>query len=116
MIGVTRDNCTGRSVRLVNGSNNESGRVEICRRGCWGTVCDERWDLNDAAVVCRQLGIDTERAIPTRGAYFGEGSGPIHLTEVECVNDELRLIGCSSLRDAINNCTHSQDAGVICKG
>ena len=106
----------GGNVRLVNGSNNESGRVEICRRGCWGTVCDKEWDSNDATVVCRQLGIDTERAIPTRGAYFGEGSGPIHLTEVECVNNELRLINCSSLRNGINNCVHSQDAGVICRG
>ena len=113
---MTADNCTGGNIRLVNGSSNESGRVEICRRGCWGTVCDDGWDSSDATVVCRQLGLDTERAIPTRGAYFGEGSGPIHLTQVECDYQAQILVGCVADRDGINECVHSQDAGVICRG
>ena len=34
--------------------------MEVCFEGVWGVVCDNSWDVNDARVVCRKLGLPTE--------------------------------------------------------
>ena len=84
-------------------------------------MCDNGWDSNDAVVACRQLGFDTESAIPTSGVYFGEENLnhiPIILSQVQCqLNDSAtRLVDCVGDKSALNDCQHSQDAGVICRG
>ena len=48
--------CNDGDVRLVGGSTNSEGRVEICINSAWGTVCDSRWGTPETSVVCSQLG------------------------------------------------------------
>ncbi len=48
------DVCTDGTLRLQDGEYN-SGRVEVCNGGVWGTVCDDFWDITDATIACRQL-------------------------------------------------------------
>ena len=48
--------CSDGDLRLVNGSEPTEGRIEVCRNNSYGTICDDRWDVLDARVACRQLG------------------------------------------------------------
>ena len=57
--------CEDGDLRLVDGFDSRSGRVEFCNEAEWGTVCDDGWNNEAAVVVCRQLGLPTtSMAIP----------------------------------------------------
>ena len=43
-------------VRLVNGTSERNGRVELCWDNQWKAVCDDGWDQAEAITVCRELG------------------------------------------------------------
>uniref|UniRef100_A0A1X7TEQ0 SRCR domain-containing protein n=1 Tax=Amphimedon queenslandica TaxID=400682 RepID=A0A1X7TEQ0_AMPQE len=108
--GVTKCNYDS-DIRLVGGSNDNEGRVEVCSNGFWGTVCDDLWGPPDAAVVCRQLEIDGISIARTR-AYFGAGTGPINMDNVRCTGNEDTLVNCTY--SSTHDCGHSEDAGVTC--
>ena len=102
------------SVRLVDGPNPWSGRVEIFHDDTWGTICDYEWDIDDVQVVCWQLGFSGAKEATLDG-YFGEGAGPIHMIGAACTGSENRLSACPSLCLRKPVCTHEQDAGAICR-
>ncbi|XP_038061180.1 deleted in malignant brain tumors 1 protein-like isoform X7 [Patiria miniata] len=102
-------------VRLVNGFKQFEGRVEVFVDGSWGTVCDDGWDIRDAEVICRQLGYGP--AIFAIGkALYGQGVGPIHLRHLRCEGWESSLLDCTSDAFPPGNCSHSEDAAVLCSG
>ena len=129
------DNCSQGQLRLIGGSSDNEGRVEICYENRWGTICDNGWSNEDAKVVCRQLGFQTVGEYSTianlyyniiwhtgaihfsyGSSYFGQGSGGIFLQNLACSGNELMLINCSHSGIGVHSCSHSEDAGVICLG
>jgi serine protease 12 (motopsin) len=94
-------------------SNNGTGRVEVLFRGEWGTICDDGWDINDAMVVCRQLGY-AYAAKALQGSDVPNGTGQILLDDVSCTGRERNLISCSHNGWKSHNCKHDEDAGVEC--
>uniref|UniRef100_A0A3B4CQH6 SRCR domain-containing protein n=1 Tax=Pygocentrus nattereri TaxID=42514 RepID=A0A3B4CQH6_PYGNA len=103
------------SVRLVDGGSRCAGRVEVLHRGQWGTVCDDGWDMSDAAVVCRELHCGVAVA-KLSNAHFGPGSGQIWMDDVDCSGSESTLKNCRSAGWGKHNCHHGIDTGVICSG
>ncbi|XP_031177501.1 scavenger receptor cysteine-rich type 1 protein M130-like isoform X1 [Sander lucioperca] len=100
-------------LRLVNGTDRCSGRVEVQHDGQWGTVCDDDWDIKDAQVVCRAMDCGTAKTAKS-SSFFGQGQGDIWLDDVGCIGNETSLMHCRHPTLGENNCGHGEDAGVVC--
>ena len=134
--------CTQGAIRLVGGANEMEGRVEVCNNNMWGTICDYGWDINDARVACWQSGFSSSAnrklnyysytiislamsnyvtvvVTSFTNAAFGEGIGPIWMSNLTCVFNENSLFLCSRQVQIgwVQNsttCSHSNDVAVRC--
>ena len=103
-------------VRLINDDDGSvlptAGRLEVMHDGVWGTVCDDSFGSQSAAVVCRMLGLRGGEA--KASAALGAGSGQIWLDEVKCRGTESSIFDCASTTWGKHDCGHGEDVGVIC--
>ena len=121
-VTVTRatGNYTNGDLRLVDGQVAHEGRLEMFHGDEWGTICDDYWTEEDAAVACRQLGYAGAERTFLRSAFGGAASGvPVWLDDVLCTRTEARLIDCPRAGNqavGAHNCSrgHTEDAGVRC--
>ncbi len=68
-------------------------------------------------VVCRNSNILFFAAImATSSASFGQGIGNIVLDDVLCAGTEATVFDCPHAGINVQNCDHSEDAGVVCMG
>ncbi|CEM10777.1 unnamed protein product [Vitrella brassicaformis CCMP3155] len=86
-------------VRLVDGSDQASGRVEFYGRGSWGTICPVEFSFFDADVICRQLGAGKAMHILTKPHKSLPDTPPaiIWLHHLRCKGHEQNLLECGSL-------------------
>ena len=111
--------------------------MEVCMNNVWGDVCDVDWGINQATVVCNQLGFLTtgngsratgqfmlkilgifvcEGVVPIQEALFGPFGGPLFYTSVACDGTEDQILNCSLSTDSTSACTSSDYVGVRCQG
>ncbi|NWW43458.1 C163A protein, partial [Pedionomus torquatus] len=113
-VGVT---CTDAlELRLVAGGHPCAGRVEVKLQGRWGTVGDNVWDMEDAEVVCQQLGCGSAAGAYAATSYFGKGDGPISLALVDCRGHEATLWDCEIRGWGPYATIHDFDTAVVCQG
>ena len=55
-------------------------------------------------------------AVAFGNAEFGEGIGTIVFDDVACTGEETNITECSHSGLGVNDCDHSEDAGVRCQG
>ena len=101
---------------MVSPTNSpSSGHVEVQYSGTWGTICENDWDLQDAHVVCRQLGYNGALSAP-RLVVYGGGKGPVWLNRMQCEGNETSVSQCSHAGwgEDYSYCWYYH-AGVVCR-
>ena len=79
--------------------------------GEWGGVCADGWDLNDANVVCKQLGYSRARTLSSHG----QGCGRLWMSNINCQFGRYsRLDDCTFSGWDVRSCNHSGYADAIC--
>ncbi|RVE65201.1 hypothetical protein OJAV_G00133150 [Oryzias javanicus] len=82
------------SIRLVNGDNQCSGRLEVKSNNSWSILCEDDFDQQDAEVVCRELECGPPSVL--QGALYGETEAPEWSREFLCEGHEPALLKCRS--------------------
>lgn len=80
-------------VRLRGSPSPNMGRVEVYYAGKWGSVYASGWDIEDATVVCRQLGYTT--ALLAGRQLFCSITLPILFRNFGCYGNESALEHCA---------------------
>ena len=93
------------SIRLQGSSIPNAGRVEVLYAGIWGAISGTSWDINDATVVCRQLGYQAGAEVALANGVYGPVSGLVWITNLRCSGSETDVMSC--FHDGIGNKSES---------
>ncbi|KAK3583696.1 hypothetical protein CHS0354_021446 [Potamilus streckersoni] len=102
---------SGIDVRLVGGSTEFEGIVEMFYNGSWRLICNYpyTWNISEARVVCRMLGFGSDGA----SAYCCN-SETFLMDNVICTGEENSIDQCTFIGKGWDNCGYYEIAGVRC--
>ena len=107
-------------VRFGGSSNPYEGYVELNINGRgWKGVCDDKFDLNDAHVVCRMAGYSQgAKKAHVKSQPFGYGASGANFAvdDLKCTGNEVSIADCPRYSWYFDNCSKKEWAGVTCKG
>ena len=92
---------------------NYAGRVEVFYQGKWGKICRDKWDINDAKVVCRQLGFQSALA-EFIGINTRDDTIIVAMSDVACTGQEYVLASCKRW-DGKHRCQDNIGAQALCE-
>ncbi|XP_044764344.1 uncharacterized protein LOC123320918 [Coccinella septempunctata] len=110
----------GYNIRLNGGKNPWEGRIEISAFGRTGYVCDDKFDIRDANVVCKELGYHLGAAEVKGNSVFAKDVPPekvfYMMDDVMCLGNETSIRDCDFNGWGSHDCTNTEVVGVVCNG
>ncbi|XP_076288691.1 uncharacterized protein LOC143213077 isoform X2 [Lasioglossum baleicum] len=105
------------AIRLAGSDNAYEGRVEVKILGVWGQVCDDGFGMNDADVICKELGFDLGALEVRPGGFYGNLDPPTRfmVDQLQCRGNETSLRECDFEGWGVHNCQPEEAVGVVCK-
>ena len=108
-----------RGARLTGGPTRLEGVVEIYMDGRWFLVCDDWFDEDDGAVICRMIG--AAEGVPTLFTSsskdveknFDEIRGIFNINYLACTGAETRISECDQTNGGIR-CNLPEQVGLKC--
>lgn len=109
----------GYEIKLRGTTHAHKGRIEVTVFDRTGYVCDDRFGLREADVVCRELGFELGAAEVKGSSHFAKDiieNGTFYMMDdVNCSGNETSLKDCDFSGWGVHNCMNNEIAGLVCK-
>ncbi|KAL3890613.1 hypothetical protein ACJMK2_002895, partial [Sinanodonta woodiana] len=116
---LTSNNCGGNrslieNIRLIDGSSEYTGRLEVLVNGTWGSVCDMGYTFDDysAASFCFELGF-SYTGLWEYHSYYGVGPRA-HINNIICLSGQRSLDYCTIRFDSFCPDSFGHNMGLEC--
>jgi len=89
--------------------------VQVYYNNTWGWICGQRFEKQDADVVCKELGYIRSSVI-YNGLVNVQGNSSLWIDNLRCTGNESSLVSCAHGGWTNESCAVNQIAGVACTG